>query len=102
VIEVEAREARTRARGCRAAARSVARPQRGRRRSAPPSANGCRAREVGLPENIYQYGYWGSIASVLIDPTMCGKNLPTLTGTEMPTAVHGHCPKYQALAEQVP
>ena len=57
---------------------------------------------LGLPENIYQYGFWGSIASVQIDPATCGKNLPTLAGTEDPKTESGHCPKYQALAEQVP
>lgn len=57
---------------------------------------------LGLPENIYQYGFWGSIASVQIDPTTCGKNLPTLTGTEDPATEASHCPKYAALAEQVP
>ncbi len=60
------------------------------------------AGDLGLPENIYQYGFWGSIASVLVDPTTCGLNLPTLTGTETPASVVNHCPKYQALAEQVP
>jgi hypothetical protein len=60
------------------------------------------AGDLGLPENIYQYGFWGSIASTLIDPTACGKNLPTLTGTEDPTTETAHCPKYEALAEQVP
>jgi hypothetical protein len=57
---------------------------------------------LGLPENIYQYGFWGSIASVQIDPATCGKNLPTLAGTEDPKTEATHCPKYQALAEQVP
>jgi hypothetical protein len=60
------------------------------------------AGDLGLPENIYQYGFWGSIASTLIDTTQCGQNLPTLTGTEDPKTLTGHCPKYQALAEQVP
>jgi len=56
----------------------------------------------GLPENIYQYGFWGSIIGVLEDTTMCGANLPTLTGAEMiPSVVH-HCPKYKALTEYVP
>lgn len=57
---------------------------------------------LGLPEFTYQYGYWGAIASVRIDPATCGKGLPTLTGAESPTAEAVHCPKYQALAEQVP
>ncbi len=57
---------------------------------------------LGLPENIYQYGFWGSIASEQIDPTTCGANLPTLAGTEDPKTEAAHCPKYQALAEQVP
>jgi hypothetical protein len=56
----------------------------------------------GLPENIYQYGYWGSIIGVLEDTTACAANLPTLAGTEMiPSVVH-HCPKYKALSEYVP
>jgi hypothetical protein len=59
------------------------------------------AGDPGLPENIYQYGFWGSIIGVLEDPTTCGPNLPMLTGTEaIPSVVH-HCPKYQALLEQV-
>lgn len=56
----------------------------------------------GLPENIYQYGYWGSIIGVLEDPAACGPNLPTLTGSEAVASVVHHCPKYQALREQVP
>jgi hypothetical protein len=56
----------------------------------------------GLPETIYQYGFWGSILGVLEDPSKCGSNLPTLTGTEaIPSVVH-HCPKYRALSEYVP
>ncbi|HEY1957028.1 MAG TPA: hypothetical protein VGH28_15520 [Polyangiaceae bacterium] len=57
---------------------------------------------LGLPENIYQYGFWGSIASTQVDPTTCGDNLPTLIGTEDPKTESSHCPKYRALAEQVP
>jgi len=56
----------------------------------------------GLPENIFQYGYWGSIISVLEDPAACGPGLPTLTGTETVASVVHHCPKYRALSEQVP
>jgi hypothetical protein len=56
----------------------------------------------GLPENIFQYGYWGSIISALEDPAACSPNLPTLTGTEDIASVIHHCPKYRALAEQVP
>lgn len=56
----------------------------------------------GIPENIFQYGYWGSIISALEDPAACGPNLPTLTGTEDVASVVHHCPKYRALAEQVP
>jgi hypothetical protein len=60
------------------------------------------AGDPGQPENIYQYGYWGSIIGVLEDTATCEPNLPMLTGTEMiPTVVH-HCPKYRALAEAVP
>ncbi len=60
------------------------------------------AGDPGLPENIYQYGFWGSIIGVLEDPSMCGPNLPTLTGNETIASVVHHCPKYRALAEQVP
>jgi hypothetical protein len=56
----------------------------------------------GLPETIYQYGYWGSIIGVLEDLSACELNLPTLAGNEaIASAVH-HCPKYRALAEHVP
>ncbi|MDP9000176.1 MAG: hypothetical protein M3O46_08710 [Myxococcota bacterium] len=60
------------------------------------------AGQPGLPENIYQYGYWGSIAGVLEDPAMCEPNLPRLIGSEPIVSVVHHCPKYRALAEQVP
>jgi hypothetical protein len=33
---------------------------------------------------------------------MCEPNLPMLTGTEAIASVVHHCPKYRALAEQVP
>jgi hypothetical protein len=56
----------------------------------------------GQPENIYQYGFWGSIIGVLEDPSTCSPDLPTLTGTEDVSTVVHHCPKYRALAEQVP
>jgi hypothetical protein len=60
------------------------------------------AGEPGLPENIYQYGYWGSIIGALEDTTTCEQNLPMLAGTESIASVVHHCPKYRALAEQVP
>ncbi len=60
------------------------------------------AGEPGLPESIYQYGFWGSIIGVLEDPATCEPNLPTLNGTEAIASVVHHCPKYRALAEQVP
>ncbi len=60
------------------------------------------AGDPGLPENIYQYGFWGSIIGVLEDTTACEPNLPTLTGNEAIASVVHHCPKYRALAEQVP
>ena len=60
------------------------------------------AGKPGTPENIYQYGYWGSIIGVLEDPATCEPNLPTLTGSEAIASVVHHCPKYRALAEQVP
>ena len=56
----------------------------------------------GLPENIYQYGFWGSLPGVGEDLTTCGKNLPTLTGSETIASVMKYCPKYEALAERVP
>jgi hypothetical protein len=56
----------------------------------------------GIPEQIYQYGYWGSIIGVLEDPAKCAPDLPTLLGSEAIAAVVHHCPKYRALAEQVP
>jgi hypothetical protein len=56
----------------------------------------------GQPESVYQYGYWGSIIGVLEDPATCEPDLPTLTGSEAIASVVGHCPKYRALAEQVP
>ncbi len=56
----------------------------------------------GIPENIYQYGYWGSIIGVMEDPATCEPNLPTLTGTESIASVVHHCPKYRALSEYVP
>jgi hypothetical protein len=56
----------------------------------------------GIPENIFQYGYWGSIGGVLEDPATCEPNLPQLLGTETIASVVHHCPKYRALAEQVP
>jgi hypothetical protein len=62
----------------------------------------AQAGDPGLPENIYQYGYWGAIIGVLEDTTTCGKNLPMLTGNEMIADVVHHCPKYQALVEMVP
>ena len=56
----------------------------------------------GIPEFIFQYGYWGSIGGVLEDPAKCSPNLPTLLGSESIDSVVHHCPKYRALAEQVP
>ncbi|MBS2032375.1 MAG: hypothetical protein JST54_31055 [Deltaproteobacteria bacterium] len=56
----------------------------------------------GIPENIFQYGYWGSIGGVLVDTSTCGNNLPTLTGSESISSETQYCPKYRALREQVP
>lgn len=56
----------------------------------------------GLPESVYQYGYWGSITGVLEDASTCEPNLPLLTGSESIASVVHHCPKYRALAEHVP
>ena len=56
----------------------------------------------GLPENVYQYGYWGSIIGVLENLATCEPNLSMLTGTEAIASVVHHCPKYRALAEHVP
>jgi hypothetical protein len=58
------------------------------------------AETPGVPETIFQYGFWGSIISTLEDSQACRPDLPTLTGTEsIPSVIH-HCPKYRALAEQ--
>lgn len=56
----------------------------------------------GVPENIFQYGYWGSIAGVNTDTSTCGDGLPTLAGSESLASVVQFCPKYRALREQVP
>jgi hypothetical protein len=51
----------------------------------------------GAPELIFQYGYWGAASSIMDDPTTCGKNLPTFSGSETVSAqVTQHCAKYQA------
>jgi hypothetical protein len=36
------------------------------------------------------------------DLSTCGKNLPTLTGTETIASEMQYCPKYSALAAHVP
>ena len=54
------------------------------------------------PEMNYSSGFWGSIISTLEDTVACQQNLPALTGTEMISDVIHHCPKYKALAAQVP
>jgi hypothetical protein len=56
----------------------------------------------GLPENIYQYGFWGALPGVDENLATCGKNLPMLTGSEMISSLLGYCPKYAALASHVP
>ncbi len=60
------------------------------------------AGDPGLPENIYQYGFWGSLPGVEEDLTTCGQGLPTLAGTETVASVMKYCPKYSALASYVP
>ncbi len=60
------------------------------------------AGDPGLPESIYQYGFWGSLPGVEEDLSTCGHGLPTLTGTETIASVMKYCPKYQALADRVP
>jgi hypothetical protein len=60
------------------------------------------AGDPGLPENIYQYGFWGSLPGVGEDLTTCGQGLPTLTGTETVASVMQYCPKYKALTDRVP
>jgi hypothetical protein len=57
---------------------------------------------TGEPENIYQFGFWGSLTGVAQDTATCGANLPMLTGTEMVSSVSQYCPKYSALAAHVP
>ena len=55
----------------------------------------------GLPENIYQYGFWGSIIGVMEDTSACAQGLPTLGGGESVATVVHHCPKYRALEEEI-
>ena len=56
----------------------------------------------GLPQNTWQYGFWGSIDGVMVDTSTCGQGLSMLTDTTTMSAAAQWCPKYQALAEQVP
>lgn len=56
----------------------------------------------GIPESFFQYGYWGSLEGIGLDLATCGQDLPTLSGDEPVATVAGNCPKYRALAEQVP
>ncbi len=56
----------------------------------------------GVPEFVFQYGFWGSIISVLEDPAACSAVYPTLTGTEDVASVVHRCPKYGFLRQQVP
>ena len=56
----------------------------------------------GIPEPFFQYGFWGSLEGVRLDLATCGTDLPTLTGAEAIASVATSCPKYRALAEQVP
>ena len=56
----------------------------------------------GIPESFFQYGYWGSLAGIGLDLASCGQDLPTLVGDEPIATVADKCPKYRALAEQVP
>jgi len=56
----------------------------------------------GVPENIFQYGFWGALPGVAEDLSTCGKGLPMLTGSETVASVTKYCPKYQALADRVP
>jgi hypothetical protein len=60
------------------------------------------AGDPGLPESIYQYGFWGSLPGIEEDLATCGHGLPTLTGTETVASVLQYCPKYQALVDRVP
>jgi hypothetical protein len=60
------------------------------------------AGDPGLPENIYQYGFWGSLPGLEENLSTCGQNLPMLTGTETVASVMQYCPKYQALVDRVP
>ncbi len=56
----------------------------------------------GVPEFVFQYGFWGSIISVLEDPKACSAGYTMLTGTEDIASVVHRCPKYGFLQEQVP
>ena len=56
----------------------------------------------GVEEQIFQYGFWGSLQGIREDTTTCVQNIPILTGSEALADVVHFCPKYRALAEQVP
>lgn len=51
----------------------------------------------GVPDFIFQYGYWGSMISTL-EPTSCGDAISKLTGSEALADVVHHCPKYKVLS----
>ena len=56
----------------------------------------------GSPEESLQYGLWRALEGVRLDLGTCGASLPTLAGTEAIATISTNCPKYRALAEQVP
>ena len=56
----------------------------------------------GMPQNIWQYGEWGAVDSILQDPSQCTLNIPQFDGNELPYSptVRAYCPKYKALLDQ--
>jgi len=57
----------------------------------------------GLPEFVYEWGYWSVLDGVFEDTAACVQSLPTLDGTESLSSLIGQaCPKYKALTEQLP
>jgi len=49
-----------------------------------------------------QYGYWGAIESIRLDPAVCSKNLPVLASSASYVPLRGkHCPKWEALMTSI-
>lgn len=52
----------------------------------------------GVPDFVFQYGYWGAMISTL-EPTSCTQNIVKLTGSEAIADVVHACPKYRVLQQ---